>query len=57
MVTKAKRKVADLVVLDASPPESVENLTAISGVVLRRRYFDRSALDRMKDEVEAAYRE
>ncbi len=50
-------KVADLVLLDANPLERVENLAAISGVMLRGRYLDKSALDRMKDEVEAAYRD
>lgn len=38
-------KVADLVLLDADPLSDIRNTRRISGVVLRGRYFDRSALD------------
>ena len=49
-------KNADLVLLDDNPIASVENLDKIWGVVLKGRYFPKSALDKMKDDVEAAYR-
>ncbi len=56
MGTVEQGKVADLVVLDANPLSGVENLSRISGVMLRGRYFNKAALDKMKDDVEAAYR-
>jgi hypothetical protein len=49
-------KNADLVLLDANPVVAVDNLDRISGVVLKGRYFNKAALDKMKDDVEAAYR-
>jgi imidazolonepropionase-like amidohydrolase len=51
MGTVEEGKSADLVLLDANPIASVENLDRIWGVVLRGRYYSRSALDHMKDEI------
>jgi imidazolonepropionase-like amidohydrolase len=48
-------KNADLVLLDANPLESVENLCRIHGVVLKGQYFPGPELERMKDDVEAFY--
>jgi hypothetical protein len=56
MGTVEEGKNADLVLLDANPITSVENLDRISGVLLKGRYFPKSALDKMKDDVEAAYK-
>lgn len=49
-------KNADLVLLDANPIASAANLHGIWGVVLRGRYLSRAELDKMKEEVAAAYR-
>lgn len=49
-------KNADLVLLDANPISSAGNLEKISGVMLRGKYFPRTALDKMKSDVAAAYR-
>jgi len=49
-------KNADLVLLEADPTASVENLARIGGVVLKGRYYSKSTLDQMKDEAETAYR-
>ena len=54
MGTVEEGKNADLVLLDANPIASVENLDRIWGVVLKGRYISKSALDKMKDDVEAA---
>jgi imidazolonepropionase-like amidohydrolase len=51
MGTVEEGKNADLVLLDANPIASVENLDRIWGVVLHGRYYSRSALDKMKDEI------
>lgn len=51
-----KGKNADLVLLNANPVAKVENLDEISAVVLKGRYFDRAALDKMMADVEKAYR-
>lgn len=40
-------KIADLVVLDANPLESISNTRRIRAVVLGGRFFDRAALDSM----------
>lgn len=54
MGTVAKGKLADLVLLDASPLEDINNTRRIRAVVLAGRYFDRTALDHMLKEVEQA---
>jgi imidazolonepropionase-like amidohydrolase len=56
MGTVEEGNVGDLVLLDADPTASVENLDRISGVVLKGRYFPKVELDKMKDTVEKAYR-
>jgi hypothetical protein len=53
MGTVEEGKSADLVLLDANPIASVENLDRIWGVVLHGRYYSRTALDNMKDEIES----
>jgi imidazolonepropionase-like amidohydrolase len=53
MGTVEEGKNADLVLLDANPIASVENLDRIWGVVLHGRYYSRPALDNMKDNVES----
>jgi hypothetical protein len=53
MGTVEEGKSADLVLLDANPIVSVENLDRIWGVILHGRYYSRSALDNMKDEIES----
>ena len=52
MGTVEEGKNADLVLLDANPIANVENLDRIWGVVLHGRYYSRSSLDNMKDDVE-----
>ena len=47
-------KTADLVLLDASPVASVDNLAKITGVFLKGRYFSKAALEKMKSDVAAA---
>jgi len=49
-------KNADLVLLNANPMASVENLDRIWGAVLKGRYVSKAALKKMKDDVEAAYK-
>jgi hypothetical protein len=56
MGTVEEGKNADLVLLEANPIDGVENLDRIWGVVLKGHYYAKSALDRMKDDVEAAYK-
>ena len=56
MGTVEEGKNADLVLLDANPISAVENLDRIWGVVLRGHYYSKSALDKMKDDIEAAYK-
>jgi len=56
MGTVEEGKNADLVLLDADPTASVENLDRIWGVVLKGRYLPKATLDKMKDDVAAAYR-
>jgi hypothetical protein len=55
MGTVDEGKRADLVLLDANPIESVENLRKIHAVVLRGRYLTKSDLEGMKDEMESFY--
>jgi imidazolonepropionase-like amidohydrolase len=50
-------KLADLVLLDASPLDDIRNTQKISGVVLGGRYFSRADLDSILKTVEAAARE
>jgi hypothetical protein len=47
-------KDADLVLLDANPVASVDNLGAIAGLFLDGRYFSKAALEKMKSDVAAA---
>jgi imidazolonepropionase-like amidohydrolase len=46
-----KGKVADLVLLNGNPMETVKNLHDISGVVRQGHYFSRADLDQLKDNV------
>ena len=50
-------KVADLILLDASPLADITNTTKISAVVANGRFFDRESLDSMLAGAEAAARE
>ena len=52
--TIEKGKLADLVLLDASPLENISNTQRIRAVVLNGRYFDRQALDELLKEAEFA---
>jgi imidazolonepropionase-like amidohydrolase len=52
--TVAKGKLADLVLLDANPLDDIANTRRIRAVVLAGRYFARSDLDRMLEDVERA---
>jgi adenine deaminase len=47
-------KLADLVLLDADPLADIHNTTRISAVFLSGKYFDRSVLDKLLKEAEAA---
>jgi imidazolonepropionase-like amidohydrolase len=51
--TVEKGKVADLVLLDANPLESIENTQKISAVVVDGRLLDRKELDRLLTQVES----
>lgn len=55
MGTVEAGKNADLVLLDANPVASAANLEKISGVMLRGKYFPKTALDKMKSDVATAY--
>jgi hypothetical protein len=44
------------VLLDANPLQSVANASRIAGVMARGRWLPRAELDRMLEEVAAAYR-
>jgi len=52
--TVEKGKLADLVLLDASPLEDIGNTRRIRAVILAGRYFPRRDLDRMLREVAQA---
>jgi imidazolonepropionase-like amidohydrolase len=52
--TVEKGKLADLVLLDADPLESIGNTRRINAVVVNGRFFDRKTLDGMLAQVEAA---
>ena len=54
MGTVEKGKRADLVLLDANPLDDIGNTRRIRAVVLAGRYFDRSDLDRMLEQVAQA---
>ena len=55
MGTVDEGKQADLVLLEANPLERVENLSRISGLVLKGRYFSGQQLQDMKRDVARAY--
>lgn len=44
-------RTADLLLLDANPLDEVKNTRRIAGVMVRGKWFDRAALDRMLDEL------
>jgi hypothetical protein len=52
-VDRGKR--ADLVLLDANPIEDIRNVRKVSAVILRGRLLDRSRLDRLAKEIDAAW--
>jgi imidazolonepropionase-like amidohydrolase len=52
--TVEQGKLADLVLLDANPLDSIANATKIRGVVVDGRYLDRAALDRMEAQMKEA---
>lgn len=52
--TVAVGKLADLVLLDANPLESIHNTRRIYGVMLDGQYLDRAKLDRLLEEAAAA---
>jgi hypothetical protein len=52
--TVQKRKVADLVLLDADPLDDIRNTQKIHAVVLRGKWLPRPALDKMLADVAAA---
>jgi imidazolonepropionase-like amidohydrolase len=53
MGTVEKGKLADLVLLDGNPLESIENVRKVSAVVVNGRFLDRKALDHLLAEVES----
>jgi hypothetical protein len=56
MGTVEQGKNANLVVLQANPLESVDNLGRIGAVILNGKYFSKDALEKMKSDVATAYR-
>ena len=56
MGTVEKGKIADLVLLDADPLESIANTTKINAVVVNGQLLDRKALDRMLAQMRAGNR-
>ena len=55
MGTVDENKNADLVLLDANPIESVANLSKISGLFLKGKYFSAAALAKLKSDVAQTY--
>ncbi len=55
MGSVAVGKNADLVLLDANPVESVQNLHRISGVVRAGCYYSRRDLDALRSRVQAGH--
>jgi imidazolonepropionase-like amidohydrolase len=51
MGTIEKGKIADLVLLDANPLESIDNAAKIRSVIVNGRLLDRNALDRMQAQI------
>ena len=56
MGTVEKGKLADLVLLDANPLVVIDNVRAISAVVVNGRLLDRKALDRLLSQVQSTNR-
>ena len=54
MGTVEKGKLADLVLLDANPLDSIDNTRKISAVVVNGHFLDRAVLDWLLAKVEAA---
>jgi len=48
-------KVADLVLLDGNPLESITNTRKISGVAVRGQWFDRGHLEKIKQDLVAHF--
>ncbi len=55
MGTVDENKNADLVLLDANPVDSAANLSKISGMFLKGKYFSAAALAKLKSDVAQAY--
>ena len=53
MGTVEKGKLADLVLLDANPLKSIDNVRKISAVVVNGQLLDRKTLDRLLAQVES----
>jgi len=55
MGTIEQGKIADMVLLDANPLENISNTQKIAGVVFGGRFFDKTGLQKMLAQVEAAH--